>query len=116
MGNVHVDPHRYSQILINLLTNALKASKPKTTVQINLTKTKTKWTLEVQDEGYGIPKKDLPFVFERFYRADDSRNRKTGGLGVGLSIVKELVNVHNGAIQIQSEEKHGTRVRCEFPI
>ena len=69
----------------------------------------------IKDEGPGIPKTDLPHLFERFYRADQSRSRKTGGLGIGLSIVKEVMEAHDGSISVKSKLKHGTTFTCVFP-
>lgn len=62
----------------------------------------------VKDEGEGIPEKDLPHIFERFYRVDKSRTRATGGSGLGLAIVKEIIELHRGSISVKSELGHGT--------
>lgn len=64
----------------------------------------------------GISQKDLPHVFERFYRTDKSRSRETGGTGVGLTIVKELVEAHGGRIDVKSKIKNGSTFICRFPI
>src|SRR5699024_5820240 len=69
----------------------------------------------VQDEGSGIKEDDLPYLFERFYRGDKSRARKTGGIGIGLSIVKALMDAHRGKIQIDSTWKEGTEITVIFP-
>lgn len=117
-----LDKDRYTQILLNLLTNALKYSPKKNPVVLRLSEHAKKGKgkgeevhVEVEDHGEGIDEKDLPFVFERFYRADKSRARKTGGLGVGLAIVKELVEAHGGTITVKSKEGGGTVFRCVFP-
>ncbi|MFA5855045.1 MAG: HAMP domain-containing sensor histidine kinase [Candidatus Gracilibacteria bacterium] len=110
-----LDKNRYTQILINLLNNALKYSKAKTTVTILLSNEKEKFTVAVKDQGIGIPKKDLPYIFERFYRVDASRQRGTGGLGIGLAIVKELVSAHGGHIFVETREGKGTTFTCVFP-
>ncbi len=62
----------------------------------------------MKDEGEGIPEKDLPHIFERFYRVDKSRTRATGGSGLGLAIVKEIIELHRGSISVKSELGHGT--------
>lgn len=70
----------------------------------------------MEDTGIGIPKEDIELVFERFYRSDLSRNRGTGGTGIGLTISKSLVEENNGKISIQSEVGKGTKVVCEFMV
>jgi signal transduction histidine kinase len=69
----------------------------------------------VEDEGLGIAEKDLPHIFERFYRGDKSRDSKTGGVGIGLSIVKALVEAHKGSIHVESEVGKGTAFKILFP-
>lgn len=113
---VAVDKDRYTQILLNLLSNALKYTPAEHTVTVKLSDSKTHFTVEVADEGAGIPAKDLPYIFERFYRADQSRTRKTGGIGVGLAIVKELVEAHGGRISAQSSEGKGSTFIVSFPL
>lgn len=103
-----IDKDRYTQILINLLSNALKYSPNKNPVEITLEEANDGFILRIEDHGQGIPKKELPYIFERFYRADQSRNRKTGGIGIGLAIVKELVEAHGGSITVKSTENEGT--------
>ncbi|MFA5792290.1 MAG: HAMP domain-containing sensor histidine kinase [Candidatus Gracilibacteria bacterium] len=110
-----LDKNRYTQILINLLNNALKYSKAKTTVTITLKEEKSNLIVEIKDQGIGIPKKDLPYIFERFYRVDKSRGRVTGGLGIGLAIVKELVSAHGGHIFVETSQSKGTTFTCILP-
>ncbi len=111
----YLDKDRYTQILLNLLNNALKYSPKNKAVVVTLTENKGDLQVEVKDKGPGISPKDLPFIFERFYRADKSRNRKTGGLGVGLAIVKELVQAHGGKIEVESTPGEGCCFRLSFP-
>lgn len=111
-----IDKNRYKQILVNLLNNALKYSSSHQSVTVKLQNDKTGLTVRVKDEGDGIPKKDLPFIFERFYRVDESRTRATGGLGIGLAIVKELVEAHRGKITVESTVKEGSTFICFFPV
>ena len=72
--------------------------------------------LEVEDSGIGIPERDLPRVFERFYRVDKARSRELGGTGLGLAIVKHLVAAHGGRLDIDSEVERGTTVRVTLPV
>lgn len=112
-----IDKNRYTQIVINLLSNAIKYSPEQKPITLSLKanpKKSTGFILEVKDEGQGIPKKDLPYIFERFYRADASRNRKTGGIGIGLSIVKELAEAHGGKVTVESTEGKGSTFRVSF--
>ncbi|HWL26810.1 MAG TPA: HAMP domain-containing sensor histidine kinase [Ureibacillus sp.] len=105
---VMVDPMRFKQVVLNLLDNAIKYSLPHTKTEIFVKREKGKVLIEIKDEGYGIPKEDLPFVFERFYRVDKSRSKDSGGTGLGLSIVKELIEAHDGNINVKSELGKGT--------
>ena len=71
--------------------------------------------IEVEDTGSGIPRKDLPRIFERFYRVDPGRSREAGGTGLGLAIVKHLVEAHGGRIHAESEVGRGTTIETLFP-
>jgi signal transduction histidine kinase len=72
--------------------------------------------LSVSDDGPGIPARDLPRIFERFYRADKARHRELGGTGLGLSIVKHIAQLHGGSVDAESEIGRGTTVRVHLPI
>jgi signal transduction histidine kinase len=112
-----IDKNRYTQILLNLLGNSLKYSQSNTTVAVTLTNGEDgSLMVKVKDQGIGIPQKDIPYIFERFYRVDKSRTRKTGGLGIGLAIVKDLVTAHGGTISVQSREGKGSIFTLEFPV
>lgn len=111
-----MDADRIHQILLNLINNALKHSKRGQSVEVNLAEEDKAVILEVKDHGTGIPKKELPFIFERFYRADPARSRVSGGIGIGLTIVKELVEAHGGSVSVRSIEGEGATFRCSFPL
>ncbi|MBV7505295.1 HAMP domain-containing histidine kinase [Bacillus sp. sid0103] len=103
-----IDPKRFDQVLLNLLDNALKYSNENTTTQIKVAKKDESIHIIIKDEGIGIPKEDLPYIFERLYRVEKSRSRATGGFGLGLAIVKEIVEAHRGNISVESIVGEGT--------
>ncbi len=111
--NWKLDPERYKQILVNLLTNSLKYTD-KGSTSVRLFVEGKHLILEVEDTGIGIEEKNIPFIFQRFYRADPSRSRETGGAGIGLAIVKRLVHAHGGQIEATSVFGKGTKIRIHF--
>ncbi|MBI2874161.1 MAG: HAMP domain-containing protein, partial [Firmicutes bacterium] len=114
--NVMGDPHRLGQILLNVLSNALKYCQEKAVVRITLEPGEgALWVLRVTDNGPGIPDQDLPRIFDRFYRVDKGRSRELGGTGLGLSIAKQIVEMYGGTITIQSQIGKGTTVLITFP-
>lgn len=106
---VHADPERLSQIIINLLSNALKATAKDGSVILRARRTKTEVLIEIKDTGSGIKPADLPFIFERFFKASE------GGLGLGLAIVKELAEAHGGRIEATSEYGKGSVFTVYLP-
>jgi two-component system OmpR family sensor kinase len=110
-----LDLNAIKQVLVNLLSNAARFTDPKAGVQIALGKEKGKIILEVRDHGEGIPAELRKKVFERFYRADNSRNRETGGNGLGLSIVSVLVQRHEGTIEATETQGGGATFRVTLP-
>ena len=100
----------------NLIENSIKYSQEDVKVEIFLKREKEKISLSIKDSGNGIEAKDLPFVFNRFYTADKARSRKYGGVGLGLSLVKKIIEKHGGTVGILSEVKKGTEVTIQlFP-
>jgi signal transduction histidine kinase/DNA-binding response OmpR family regulator len=99
------DPHRLQQMIWNLLTNAVKFTPPKGTVEIKLERTDDFVKIVVTDSGQGIEPEFLPYVFDRFSQADSSSTRKHNGLGLGLAIVRHLAELHGGSISADSEGK-----------
>lgn len=102
------DPTRLEQIIMNLLDNARKYSYERTITTIKAQQNSVDLKIYVSDEGIGIPQNELPYIFERFYRVDKSRSREFGGSGVGLSIVKELIEAHGWEIDVESIPNKGT--------
>lgn len=109
------DQDKISQVIINLLSNALKYTHEGGMVEITVKSLADNVEIIVKDNGRGISKDDLPFVFERFYRADKSRNRMTGGSGIGLTISKAIVDAHKGEICVLSEVDVGTQFIVILP-
>jgi two-component system, OmpR family, sensor histidine kinase BaeS len=112
----NIDRPRFEQVVINLLDNSLKYSNmnSRVTLEVEQNQTKNKIVLSVIDEGIGIPKEEIPFIYNRLYRVEKSRSRESGGSGLGLSIVKEIVEAHGGHINIDSELGKGTKVTIEL--
>jgi signal transduction histidine kinase len=110
------DKERLHQLFVILLDNALKFTPLEGKVTLFCRKEGNSIKISIEDTGVGIPSKDLPRVFDRFYRSDKNRERKTGGTGLGLSIAKWIVEVHEGTIKIESKENEGTKVFIKLPI
>ncbi|MFE5858639.1 sensor histidine kinase [Streptomyces sp. NPDC056500] len=106
--NVHADSDRLRQVVGNLVGNALRATAPGGTVTLALVPQGELVIVEVRDTGKGIPADDLPHLFDRFWRADAARGRATGGSGLGLSIVRQIVADHRGSIEVRSTVGVGT--------
>lgn len=113
---VYLDRDKISQVIINLLSNSLKYTGEGGLVEIYTTGSKDMVNIAVTDSGQGIPEEDLPYIFERFYRADKSRNRLTGGSGIGLSIARAIVDAHKGTITVKSKVNVGTEVTVSLPV
>lgn len=110
------DPILFYQIWQNLLGNAIKFSAPHSEIKLSLTGDKDNWKISLVDDGLGIPAKKLPYIFDRFYKVDDARNSDTEGSGLGLSIVKEIVTLHdNLELNVISEENKGTTFTLSYP-
>lgn len=111
------DKDRLMQILSNVLNNALKYTPEGKNVTISVQTERDGFVgFKVEDEGTGMAEEDIPHIFERFYRGDKSRDRKTGGAGIGLSIVKALMDAHNGIIKVKSRLNKGTVIMLFFPM
>ncbi|AFS79066.1 two-component system signal transduction histidine kinase [Gottschalkia acidurici 9a] len=110
-----VDRDKFKQIMYNLIINSYNYLKPNGKVEVILKKEKQNIVIKVVDNGIGISEDDLPFIFERFYRSDLSRNKNTGGSGIGLTITKAFVEAHGGKIYVESKINHGTTFTVEIP-
>lgn len=111
---VYMDKDKLTQILYNLLSNALKATPEEGYVTVSLKRTSDKILISVNDTGIGISEKDLEQIFNRFYRVDNARNTKENGYGLGLSIVKNMMDAMGGKIIVNSKENIGTEFILEF--
>jgi two-component system phosphate regulon sensor histidine kinase PhoR len=111
---VLADPARISQVLTNLISNAIKYTQPGGQISVRAKPHQNMVLIEVEDTGAGIPAKDLPRIFERFYKAD--RARTSGGTGLGLAIARHLVKVHGGEIWVKSKEKKGSTFYFTLPL
>lgn len=112
---VCADRRRLDQVLMNLLDNAIKYSTQGGTVTVSATEEAGLVRISVRDTGIGIPEKDLPRLFERFYRVDEARSRERGGTGLGLSIVKHIVQAHGGNVEVQSTQGQGAQFSFTLP-
>ncbi len=111
---VTADQHFVGQVLVNLITNSIHYGKDGGTTRIRFRDMADKVLVEVEDTGIGIPKEDMPRIFERFYRVDKGRSRGQGGTGLGLAIVKHIVEAHGERITVRSELGSGTTFA--FPL
>jgi len=116
LPTVNIDAHRIKQVLSNLLENSVAHTDKEGKITVSARQREKQIQVSVGDTGEGIPAKDLPFIFERFYRVDRSRTRKTGGSGLGLTIAKRLVEAHGGTIDARSEPGKGSIFTFTIPI
>lgn len=114
-SDVQADRDRISQVIINLVSNAVKYTPDGGTIRITLSDSEDSAVFGISDNGTGIPEEELPFVFERFYRADKSRNRNTGGSGIGLAIVKSIITAHGGTVDVESRINEGSNFIFTLP-
>jgi signal transduction histidine kinase len=110
------DPDRLRQVLGNLVTNAVRATSSGGTVTMSAIANGSTATMRIADTGTGIPANDLPYVFDRFWRADGARGRSTGGSGLGLAITRQIVADHDGSITVDSAVGEGTTFTITLPL
>jgi two-component system sensor histidine kinase BaeS len=114
--DINADKDKIIQVIINLLTNAIKYTEYNGKISILVSRTNHKAKLVMRDTGIGIAKDDIPNIFEHLYRTDKSRNRDTGGSGIGLSVVKAIVEAHKGEITVTSEIGAGSEFTIVLPM
>jgi len=114
--SIEIDQDRITQVIVNLLGNALRYTPDNGTVTVNVNVEGNSVILSFKDTGPGIDEPKLPFIFERFYRVDESRKRDEGGAGLGLSIAKSFVEIHGGDIKVTSSKGEGTTFVVMLPI
>lgn len=113
---IFADVNKIKQVITNLLSNAIKYTPDGGEVKTEVSRRDGCAVLKVSDNGIGIPEKDRDLIFERFYRTDKSRSRKTGGVGIGLTIVKAIVKAHGGTVEVESREGKGSVFTVELPL
>ncbi|MBE5787530.1 MAG: cell wall metabolism sensor histidine kinase WalK [Clostridiales bacterium] len=114
--DIYADKSKLNQVIYNLMENAVKYTQANGQVKVTLQRIGRDARLTVTDNGPGIPKENLPHIFDRFYRVDKARSREKGGTGLGLSIVHQLVLLHGGEIHVESEEGKGASFIVELPL
>ncbi|MGX7401673.1 cell wall metabolism sensor histidine kinase WalK [Aerococcus sanguinicola] len=112
---VGIDQDRMTQVIDNIINNAIKYSPDGGTITVRLMSTHNEVTLSVQDQGLGVPQKSIPHLFDRFYRVDKARSRAQGGTGLGLAIAKEVIEMHHGRIWVNSIENKGSTLFVSLP-
>ncbi len=112
-----IDPDRVEQVFTNLIDNAIRHSQENGNVLVTVENDANRLAAAIADSGSGIPEDDIPFVFERFYKADKSRerNKQKKGTGLGLAIAKNIIEAHNGTISVKSKQNQGTTFSFEIP-
>jgi signal transduction histidine kinase len=110
-----VDADIFEMAIMNLLDNAIKYSAPPAEITVRMRSLGSRFLFEMEDKGIGIPESELPHIFDRFYRVDQARSRQTGGAGLGLSIVRTIVEKHHGEIAVFSQVGKGTHFKITIP-
>lgn len=113
---INADLNMIKQLVVILLDNSIKYTQSKDSIGIKTYKQDGKAVLEVVDTGIGISNEAIDHIFERFYREEKSRNREKGGMGLGLSIAYNIVNLHKGTIKFEKNREKGARVVVKLPI
>jgi signal transduction histidine kinase len=113
---MNFDGEAIASVLINLLSNAMKFSPKEKEVTVRLLRDNVNAILEVSDKGIGIPKKEIPKIFDRFYQSENHEISEAKGSGLGLTLVKHVVEAHGGTIEVESEVGKGSIFRVRLPL
>lgn len=119
---LQADAHRLTQVFLNVLINAIRYTPSEGAISIHLDEEPgpeagaRRFSVTISDTGPGIAEEHLPFLFERFYRADENRSSRTGGRGLGLAIAKQYTEAHNGSIEVRSKQGEGTTFKVGLPV
>jgi len=111
-----VDRDKFEQVVLNVLSNAVKYTDEGGQIDVDVYEKHGTARIIVKDNGIGIPEASLPRIFERFYRVDKARSRAMGGTGLGLAITKQILEEHNGSIEVESREGEGTTMKITLPL
>nr|WP_288306470.1 HAMP domain-containing sensor histidine kinase [uncultured Romboutsia sp.] len=111
----YLDKDKISQVIVNLLSNAIRYTNNGGKIFISSYKENNNLKIQFKDNGIGIPKENIKYIFERFYGVDESRSKNTGGIGVGLTIVKSIIDLHQGTIEVRSELNKGSEFIVILP-
>ena len=111
----YLEKDKISQVIVNLLSNAIRYTNNGGKIFISSYKENNNLKIQFKDNGIGIPKENIKYIFERFYRVDESRSKNTGGIGVGLTIVKSIIDLHQGTIEVRSELNKGSEFIVILP-
>lgn len=113
---INIDKDKITQALVNIISNGIKYTEHGGELEVICKSEDNKTMISIQDNGIGISREHLPYIFQRFYRADESRTRATGGAGIGLTISKAIIEAHDGSLKVQSEIDKGTKFTITLPI
>ncbi|MEQ6353039.1 HAMP domain-containing histidine kinase [Lysinibacillus sp. M3] len=116
IGRIFITENALNQIVRNIIENAIRYCEIVPDIQISLAVSGKEVLLSVEDNGIGIAEENIPFIFDRFYRVDEARNRQIGGTGLGLSITKMLLEKYNGSVEVKSRKNVGTVFLMKFPL
>ena len=112
---IYADYYRLKQCMINLISNALAYTPGGGHIAVEYRMREGHVEIKVRDDGPGIPEEDISHLFERFYRVDKSRSKKTGGMGIGLAITKAIVKMHGGEISAENQNGQGAVFTINLP-
>ena len=116
IGRLFITENALSQIVRNIIENAIRYCEKIPEIQISLSFSEKEAMIKIEDNGIGIAEENIPYIFDRFYRVDEARNRQIGGTGLGLSITKMLLEKYNGSVEVKSRKNVGTVFFMKFPL